>query len=148
MKTLLHVLPFIALGSVFGWLVPLPILLEPRPYYNVSLNRSYSEPNTNDQGEIEYTNYLDFTFTKTQCQFHSLRIYGITFGVFEELEWFNTDNGRGNRAEGDQDLDLVIHLGPTYYREVEIRTQHFCDEELVERVFYTYNPLEIDTLSP
>lgn len=128
---------FTLFGLLVGTLIPTPNVFDPSPYNNVRVLEGYQD---------EGIHYIDFAFDKTDCQFHSLDVFGLSFGIFDPLEWHNTDPTTGNRPVGEQLLDMVIDPDGVTYSHIEIRTQHFCGEDLVEKTFYSYIPYELQPL--
>lgn len=110
------------------------INLPPTAYSDVDVLRVEREGNT-----VEVV----ANFTKGDCQFKRLEVVGSVIGETRFLRWRDLDGPPLNedRTAGHQTLRISFDAPPDVYDWVEIRTQHFCDNKKVDKVFHRLEPL-------
>ena len=125
----------ITLGMLF--LLPWSSFFGSAPYTNVEVT----------QVEVIGTEVLvTSNFTKSECTFKRLEVFGTDFGETYNLGWSNqpvpgeADKGTTyDRAVGHQTLRISVETGGRAFDTIEIRTRHDCSGSTVDKVFTTIN---------
>ena len=125
----------LTLGAVF--LLPWAHLFGSTPYTNVEVT----------QVEVIGTEVLvTSNFTKTECTFKRLEVFGTDFGETYNLGWSNqpvsdeADKGTTyDRSAGPQTLRISVETGGRTFDTIEIRTRHDCNGTTTDKVFATLN---------
>ena len=123
----------ILLGALFTSIVQLSIWLtsDPSPYKDVVVD----SVERTEEGYI-----VSAHFTKLQCEFKRLEIFGSNTGRPVYLQWEPLDGSPAtdyDRSVGNQQLIILAISGGMSFDTIEIRTRHDCDGELVDSVFAT-----------
>ena len=105
----------------------------PNPYTNVVLQ----SVDRVDDGYL-----ITATFTKTECEFKRLEVFGTTTQTLELLDWQSAEvdptvGKQYDRSAGFQVLVLIAEAEHDRYTGLEIRTRHECSGKTVDKLFTT-----------
>ena len=123
----------ILLGAIFTSVLQISMWLtsDPSPYKDVVV---HSVERTED-GYI-----VSASFTKLQCEFKRLEVFGSNTGRPVYLQWKPLDGSPDtdyDRSAGSQQLIILALSAGRSFDTIEIRTRHDCDGEMVDKVFAT-----------
>lgn len=128
-------LMYFTVGLVLGaaLFVNWDYFFEKVPYTSVKLNSIERQ---------DHWVHLHFTFNKKDCVFKKLVVVGKGFGVTELLRWHSlgVSKNLGDRIKGLHSWRFRVYAPKNAYDQVEIRTRHDCEGELVDKVF---NEIEV-----
>lgn len=102
---------------------------DPVPYKDVIIQ----EVSESEKGYL-----IEAHFTKVECTFKRLEVFGDNTGRLTLLNWFPRDgqtSSEYDRSEGEQHLIIEVETKIGEYDNFEIRTRHDCDGEKVDKVF-------------
>lgn len=113
------------LAALFAWWAT----LTPTPYRHVDVIRQERVG-----PDVEFI----ANFTKTACTFQRLRVVGSVSGQTNFIRWRDLDGLPDNedRGVGRQTLRIAFPARDGQYDWIEVRTQHDCDGEKVDKVFH------------
>ena len=102
----------------------------PVPYSNVQIMSVTEVP------EVGYL--VEAHFTKNECTFKRLEVFGDNTGVLTYLNWQPQDGSPSktyDRSKGEQHMVIEVTTVPNSYDIIEIRTRHDCNGTWVDKVF-------------
>ena len=106
--------------------------------------------NSDPYKDVEVTNVevtdelilITANFTKTECAFKRLEVFGTDFGETYNLAWQNqpspdeVDNGKEHdRVKGQQTLKIQVTTQKRAFDTIEIRTRHDCNGTIADKTF-------------
>jgi len=106
------------------------ITAAPVPYSNVEILSVTEAP------KVGYL--VEAVFTKNECTFKRLEVFGNNTGVLTYLKWQPKDGSPSknyDRSKGQQYLLIEVTTVPNSYDTIEIRTRHDCNGVIVDKVF-------------
>ena len=102
----------------------------PVPYSGVEIVSVTAVP------EVGYL--VEAHFTKNECTFKRLEVFGNNTGVLTYLNWQPKDGSPSktyDRSKGAQHMLIEVTTVPNSYDIIEIRTRHDCNGIIVDKVF-------------
>jgi hypothetical protein len=126
-----NILWVVLLGVLFAGVVHSYFMLvkPPLPYKDVEMYPVVA---------VEGGYIVEALFTKVQCTFKRLEVFGDNTGRPQRLVWGNADGSPDkeyDRSSGKQWLSLRVDADLHDYETLEIRTRHDCGGEQVDKVF-------------
>ena len=126
----------LAIGIVGTLLIEayVKVTADPVPYSGVEILSVTEVP------EVGYL--VEAHFTKNECKFKRLEVFGNNTGVLKYLKWEPRDgspNKTYDRSKGEQYMLIEVTTVPNSYDTIQIRTRHDCDGTIIDKVFATVN---------
>ena len=111
----------------------------PVPYSNVKVISVTEVP------EVGYL--IAVHFTKNECGFKRLEVFGNNTGIRTYLKWLPKDGSPSktyDRSKGEQHLLIEVTTVPNSYDTIEIRTRHDCNGVNVDKIFALIDLTKVD----
>ena len=115
--------------GLFGFMLSAILLGVPYVYSYGGLfeDEPYVVNNVHYKAEGDYLQ-ITVGFTKIECQFDRIDVFGYYLGEWFLIPWTNTssEDVTGDRISGEQTLRITIGPINRDYSIVEVRTRHLC----------------------
>lgn len=127
-------LPFFvgAIFCIIGILYPAYLfgVFDPIPYQDVKV-RSVER--------VGGVVHFEADFVKRGCTFQAIAFVGVGFsGVSPPLPWSDSpgaEREEANRLAGRQTMSVDVDIGGAAFDELEVKTRHDCDGQIIDKVF-------------